>query len=225
MARCWLGRKPLSWNISPGRGLGYDWQRVSCHGMRTQLVNLPVNIIERESQEFVEGIVRLARQGDKVLWSRWHSAIYKDSEDGHWAWDEFIDQAFADPEQFVVYALEARGELQGLRMIQVAKDEVEEYGIHALRLSTAPWNREPAIRYRGVGSLLVAAAILRSQADNRAGHLHCESLPEAEEFHRRNGMVAFDGLSDGLSRYRFTRETAERFLTRLRSKGLLPWPT
>ena len=151
--------------------------------------------------------------------------LYGGSEDGHWPWDGFIDQGFADPDQFVVYALEARGELQGLRMIQVAEDEVEEFDIHALRLSTAPWNREPELRYRKVGSLLVAVAIFRSQEDGCGGHVHCESLPEAEEYHPRNGMVAFDGLTDeGLTRFRFTHPTANIFLNRLRSKGLLPWP-
>jgi hypothetical protein len=189
-------------------------------------VDLRVNIVDTRSREFVEGVIRLARQEDKVLWSHWHGALYRGAEDGHWAWDDFIDQAFADPDQFVVYALEARSELQGLRMVQVAEDEVNEYGIHALRLSTAPWNRRPEVRYRGVGSLLAAVAIIRSLADGREGCVHCESLPEAEEFHRNNGMVVFDGLSDeGLSRYRFTSASASQFLHRLRCKGQLPWST
>jgi hypothetical protein len=189
-------------------------------------VDLSINIFHTPSRELVEGVVRFARQEDKVLWSHWHGALYQGAEDGHWAWDDLIDQSFADPDQFVVYALEAGSELQGLRMIQVAQDEVEEYGVHALRLSTAPWNRRPEVRFRGVGSLLVAVAILKSQADGRAGQIHCESLPEAEEFHRGNGMVAFDGLSgEGLSRYRFTPLAAGQFLHRLRCKGLLPWST
>ena len=189
-------------------------------------MDLRVNILDTRNQELVEGVVRLARQEDKVLWTHWHGALYRDSEDGYWEWDALIDQAFADPEQFVVYALEARSELQGLRMIQVSQDEVEEYGVHALRLSTAPWNRRPQVRYRGVGSLLVATAILRSLADGRGGQIHCESLPESEVFRRQNGMVVFDGLSDeGLSRYRFVEATANRFLHRLRCKGLLPWNT
>ncbi len=157
------------------------------------MVNLRVNVVERDSQQFVEGVIRPVREDDKVLWSHWHGALEAGAEDGHWAWDDLMDQAFADPDQFVVYALEAFGELQGLRMIQISQNEVEEYGIHALRLSTAPWNRPPMVRYRGVGSLLVAIAILRSQADARDGHIHCESLPGAEEFHRKNGMMFFAG--------------------------------
>jgi hypothetical protein len=93
------------------------------------------------------------------------------------------------PEQFAVYALEAAGELQGLRMLEVSEDDVERYGIHAMRLSTAPWNRPPVRRYDGVGSLLVGIAILRSQQDTYGGNVHCESLPGAEAFHERNGMA------------------------------------
>jgi hypothetical protein len=189
-------------------------------------VNLSINIVERATGQLTEGLIRPARRSDKVLWSHWHGALYGGSEDGHWQWDDLIDQAFADPDQFLVYALEAREELQGLRMIQVTEDEVEQYGVHALRLSTAPWNRQPELRFRGVGSLLVAVAILRSQADGRDGHIHCESLPESEAFHRSNGMVVFNGRStEDLPRYRFTSATASGFLHRLRSKGLLPWPT
>ncbi|MHB1558067.1 MAG: hypothetical protein ACYC61_11440 [Isosphaeraceae bacterium] len=115
-------------------------------------MNLRVNILDTRSHELVEDVVRLARQEDKVLWSHWHGALYQDSEDGHWEWDAFIDQAFADPEQFVVYALESRSELQGLRMIQVSQDEVEEYGVHALRLSTAPGIAGPRFDTEGWGA-------------------------------------------------------------------------
>ena len=121
-----------------------------------------------------------------------------------------------------MYALEAEGELQGLRMLQVSDDEVEQYGIHALRVSTAPWNRPPEPRYRGVGTALVAVAVRRSIRDGRQGQVHCESLPGAEPFHLRNGMVAFDGLStEGLARLRFTAEAGYEFLRRVIQEGLI----
>lgn len=61
-----------------------------------------------------------------------------DAVDAHWEWDAFMDLASAMPEQFAVYALLADGELQGLRMLEVSEDDVATYGVHALRLSTAP---------------------------------------------------------------------------------------
>ncbi len=96
------------------------------------------------------------------------------------------------------------------------------YGTHALRLSTAPWNREPKHAFRGVGSLLVAAGLLRSQSDGHDGQLHCASLPAAEPFHSSNGMGRFDSLDEeGLARYRFDADSARAFLARLRNGGFL----
>jgi hypothetical protein len=187
-------------------------------------VQLNVNIIERSSGRVVSGEIRPALAGDKVLWSHWHGLMPRDAEDARWEWDKLMDLAHAMPEQFAVYSLVAEGELQGLRMLEVSEDDVEAYGVHALRLSTAPWNRPPEPRFRGVGSVLVGSAIVRSLRDGRNGLAHCESLPRAEPFHEKNGMVVFDDLSpDGLRRYRFTEESAWNFLMRLRQEGLISW--
>lgn len=166
--------------------------------------------------------MRTATESDKILWTRWHGAMPRDAEDGHWEWDTFIDLARAMPQRFAVYVIEAEGELQGMRMLEVSEDDVATYGTHAFRLSTAPWNRLPEHRYKGVGSLLVSAAILRSMADGHKGHVHCESLPLAESFHQKNGMTDIKDLSiEGLKRFRFTEEAAQSFLTNLRAKGLI----
>jgi hypothetical protein len=183
---------------------------------------LSVSIVERATSRKVPGQIRPAVASDKVLWTRWHGRMPRDAEDAHWEWDELMDLAQVMPEQFAVYALEAEGELQGLRMLEVSEDDVKAHGTHALRLSTAPWNRSPENRYRGVGSLLVGTAILRSLDDGHQGCAHCESLPKAGPFHEQNGMVVFNGLSsEGLRRYRFTEETARIFVGRLRQEGLL----
>jgi hypothetical protein len=167
-------------------------------------------------------VIRPVKPSDKVLWTHWHGEMPPDAEDAHWEWDKFMDWPTFYPDRFAVYALEAAGELQGLRMLEVSEDDVDQYGIHALRLSTAPWNRPPFRRYEGVGSLLVGIAILRSARDSHDGCIHCESLPGAEDFHEKNGMVLFDDLSEeGLRRYRFTGETGSDFLQRLERDGLM----
>jgi hypothetical protein len=179
-------------------------------------------IIERATTRRIEAIIRPVKPSDKVLWTHWHSEMPPGAEDAHWEWDRFMDWPTFYPERFAVYALEAAGELQGLRMLEISEDDVDSYGIHALRLSTAPWNRPPARRYEGVGSLLVGIAILQSLESSHDGCVHCESLPAAEAFHERNGMVLFDDLSEeGLRRYRFTAETGSDFLLRLERDGLI----
>lgn len=187
-------------------------------------VRIDCHIRERASGKLVPALIRPARQSDKVLWSGWISSMPRGAEDGRWPWDKFIDLALAWPDTFATYALEAAGDLQGLRVLEVSGGVVDQYGTHAMRVSTAPWNRPPNPRFRGVGSLLVGVAILRSIADGHDGYIHCESLPGAEWFHeQKNGMVRFGGLSrEGLKRYRFERAGARAFLRRLVSDGLLP---
>ncbi|MCI0639289.1 MAG: hypothetical protein L0Y72_30060 [Gemmataceae bacterium] len=180
-----------------------------------------MNIIERKTGAQVSGIIRPARSSDKILWTHWHEKLPPDAEDAHWEWDAFIDWSLLMPERFAAYALEAAGALQGLRLLEVSEDEVDVYGTHALRVSTAPWNRPPELRYKGAGSLLVGVAILRSLEDDHEGRVHCEALAESEAFHESNGMEVFDELSDeGLKRFRFSPEAAWDFIMRLEKDGL-----
>lgn len=167
--------------------------------------------------------VRPSMLEDALLWARgWVPRFPADAEDSGWDWRQLIDLSQAMPNRFACYSLLADGELQGLRMLEVSEDEVNGYGTHALRLSTAPWNRRPEFRFRGVGSLLVAAGLLRSVEDGHEGCMHCSSLPRAEPFHQRNGMVLFDDLDEeGLRRYRFDEAAARDYLARLRGEGLL----
>lgn len=144
-----------------------------------------------------------------------------DAEDAQWEWDELMDMAIALPGQFEVYVLETGGELQGLRMLELTGADVARWGVHAMRLSTAPWNRPPERRFSGVGSILVGVALMRS-IEGYDGCSYCESLPAAEEFHCRNGMERVSGFSnEGLLRFRFSQSAAEQFLDRLRSDGLI----
>lgn len=181
-----------------------------------------VSIVETATGNLAAGVVRPATQSDKVLWTHWHGEFWAGDEDADWEWDEYIDLAFAMPDRFEVYALECANELQGLRMLEVSENDVKAYGVHALRLSSAPWNRPPDRRHSGVGSILLAVAILRSIELGHRGRVHCESLKDAEGFHERNGMTPIDGLSnEGLRRFRFTEQAATDFLERLQLDGLM----
>ena len=190
------------------------------------MVNLRVNVVERDSQQFVEGVIRPVREDDKVLWSHWHGALEAGAEDGHWAWDDLMDQAFADPDQFVVYALEAFGELQGLRMIQISQNEVEEYGIHAHTSVDSP------VESTTNGPLSGGGEFTRRHRDfaepgRRARRSHpLRVAPRGRGISPQERYDVFCGPSiEGLARYRFTSAAANSFLKRLRIKGLLPWPT
>lgn len=182
-------------------------------------------IVRRRDEQRIDAELRPSNREDSLRWAkewtpRWPAGAA--FEDAHWDWADLIELAEVMPTRFACYSLLADGRLQGLRFLEVSEDEVDLYGTHALRVSTAPWNRAPDLEYRGVGSLLVAAGLLRSVTDGYEGQMHCSSLPAAERFHERNGMVRFDGLDEeGLARYRFIAESSRAFLARLRSDGYL----
>ncbi len=182
-----------------------------------------MRIIRRSTGELIKAELRTSTLDDALLWARdWVPQFSANAEDSAWDWYELIDLSQAMPERFACYSLLAQDELQGLRMLEVSEDEVAEYGTHALRLSTAPWNRKPELRFRGVGSLLVAAGLLRSFTDGHKGCMHCSSLPQAEAFHERNGMILFDDLDEeGLKRFRFDEASASEYLTRLQAEKLI----
>lgn len=180
-------------------------------------------IVRRRDEQRIEADLRPSTREDGLRWARdwvprWPATMA--FEDAHWDWAELIELALALPLRFACYSLLADGRLQGLRFLEVSEDEVYLYGTHALRVSTAPWNREPQLAYRGVGSLLVAAGLWRSHEDGHRGQMHCSSLPGAERFHWRNGMLRFDGVDEeGLARYRFLPGHSRSFLERLRRAG------
>jgi hypothetical protein len=182
-------------------------------------------IVRRRDGRRLDAELRPSNREDGLRWARdwvprWPAAMA--NEDAHWDWTELIELAEAMPARFACYSLLADGRLQGLRLLEVSEDEVDLYGTHALRLSTAPWNRAPERAYRGVGSLLVAAGLLRSRTDGHGGWMHCSSLPDAERFHERNGMMRLAGRDEeGLARYRFVTEPSRAFLERLRDDGYL----
>lgn len=59
-------------------------------------------------------------------------------------------------------------------------------------LEVAPWNRPDlgqAVRYRGVGSALITAAIELSEQEGFQGRIGLHSLPQADGFYQRCGMT------------------------------------
>jgi hypothetical protein len=78
-------------------------------------------IIERETSNRIQAEIRPVKPSDKVLWTHWHGEMPPDAEDAHWEWDRFMDWPTFYPERFAVYALEAVGELQGLRMLEISE--------------------------------------------------------------------------------------------------------
>jgi GNAT superfamily N-acetyltransferase len=80
-------------------------------------------------------------------------------------------------------------------------------------LSTAPWNYGEPRRRRGVGTGMVGAAILLSQAQGFQGVLLLASTPESEVFYERLGFERTGARDhEGLSVFRLTKERGDKLL-------------
>lgn len=99
------------------------------------------------------------------------------------------------------YAIECEQLTQGMMLIQVRGYRSQVDPAHRLvyvhSLATAPWNRisnSDLNGFRAVGGALLRFARFRSEELNYGGLVGLHSLPGAELFYRKMGMV--DGGSD-----------------------------
>ncbi len=92
-------------------------------------------------------------------------------------------------------------------------------------LENAPWNRKELLfdppRYRGVGTILIGAAIDLSKSEGFKGRLGLHSLPQSNRFYANTcGMtdMGVDASYQNLSYFEMTPEQAEAFI----EKGTTP---
>lgn len=87
-------------------------------------------------------------------------------------------------------------------------------------LEVAPWNwviheiNHPGL-FKTIGLQLFWRAILQSLDEGFKGRVGLHSLPKAENFYRKCGMVevGYDAAKQGLMYFELTQEGAEKFLT------------
>jgi len=184
---------------------------------------LKVKIVVAATGEEVIAEIRPARLDDVILWQRWKGQMPAAAEDAHWRWDEYILLAEMHPRELACFILLAEGEAQGLMLLELEhENDLGEKDIHGLHISTAPWNRLPEKRFKYVGSLLVAIAVKLSIARGCEGRLWLESLPGAEGFYRRLGMIELGERSpgEGLVQFKFDADRAASF-SRKMEEGFL----
>ncbi len=179
----------------------------------------PIRLKERASGQLVDGVVRVATLADKLLWTKWRDFMPATAEDGAWNWDEFIDSALNDPGQFVCEVVVLAGEIQGMMLVGISGAETAEFGLYVAHLATAPWNRPPESKFRGVGSVLLSHAVIRSELLGHHGRIYLESKPKAEAYYQRIGMTIFGTDPEGFVKFQFKSEQALDFLVKYQSEG------
>ena len=142
-------------------------------------------------------------------------------EDHHWNW-QWKASSWRPLLQYHSYAITCEGGLQGLMLLSDAEPArlSSQFGkpiVYISFLATAPWNRpqvESPVRYRGVGTVMVAAAVELSISLGFHGRIGLHALSGAEGFYRRVcGMSELDPdeAHQGLIYYEMTENQAEQF--------------
>jgi len=174
-----------------------------------------VKIVAVATGEQVVAEIRPARREDIALWQRWKGQMPPTAEDAHWRWDEYILMAKLFPHQLACFVLVAEGEAQGFTLLELEhENDLGEKDIHGLRLSTAPWNRGPRRRYKGMGTALLTRAVLLSVEKGYEGRFWLEALPDAEDFYRHLGLMELPEpeRETGLKQFKLDAATARAFL-------------
>lgn len=123
-------------------------------------------------------------------------------EDRYWDWNQKQRIYLAGGiDTYEGYAIECEGLTQGMMILQLrgyrSQIEPSRRLVYIHSLATAPWNRlsnpDPN-GFRAVGSALLRFARFRSEELGYGGLVGLHSLPAAEMFYRKMGMI--DGGAD-----------------------------
>lgn len=143
-------------------------------------------------------------------------------QDAHWSWPK-KREVRANRLDWASFAIEADGHTQGLMFLELTGVGQEESQrkkpiVKVDLLATAPWNRAGLVdkpKYRGVGLLLMAAAVSKSVADEFGGRIGLHALPQSERFYREVCGMADLGVDKTRMRYfEMTEERAKKFMER-----------
>lgn len=142
-------------------------------------------------------------------------------QSAHWNWPKKMARVQGLLE-FRGFSVIAQGVTQGLMQIDLnasARDpgQAGKALVYVDYLEVAPWNRPDfgnKPRLFGVGSALLSAAIRFSQNEGFKGRIGLHSLPQADGFYRKVGMIELgaDSQTQNLNYFEMTAEQAQAFL-------------
>jgi Acetyltransferase (GNAT) domain len=179
-------------------------------------LNLNVKLLRSQDKQIVDASLTmlLDRHLDdfQVFWKPRLS--FSEEEDSHWDWNT-KHKATASCLNYEKFALECDRVTQGLMMLELdyhrSRIEPGKSIVYIDFLSTAPWNRrsiqDPPI-YKGVGSVFVQFAIMRSHELEYHGRVGLHALPDAVAFYTKLGMKNFgpDSEKQNLPYFELSRE-------------------
>ncbi|MEO6803183.1 MAG: GNAT family N-acetyltransferase [Granulicella sp.] len=140
----------------------------------------------------------------------------------HWEWAEKVGLT----ERFLPYptvGIECEGQVQGLMLLETdghfARLDSQKGSplVYVNLLATAPWNLSDVAampRFRGVGTVLLTAAVSTSVDLGFKGRLALHSLPKSQGWYDNLGMSCLgpDAAKHGLAYYEMTPEQAAELI-------------
>lgn len=143
-------------------------------------------------------------------------------EHAHWRWERKV----ATVGHLLLYptsAVEFEGDAQGLMLLKTDGEFARSPGqvgrplVYVVFLATAPWNLPAVVarpRFRGVGTMLLRAAVESSVDLGFKGRLGLHALPQSEAFYAGIGMTEWghDPQKENLNYFEMTPEQAAAFL-------------
>lgn len=143
-------------------------------------------------------------------------------QDAHWKWIEKLPQRRGQL-SWASFAIEAENVTQGLMFTRVGADvrareasQRNQYIVEIDLLAIAPWNRHrlvPAPQFKGLGRLMLAAAVSQSVGEEFSGRIGLHALPQAESWYRDVCGMTDLGVDETNMRYfEMTEAQARAFI-------------
>jgi|GEM_PF-3197894 hypothetical protein len=143
-------------------------------------------------------------------------------EDSHWKVPELWEYSVRETNDKVL-VIENDGKIQGYTILKVS----EYIGVdgnpcsYVKFLASAPWNRkkqkEVERLYCNTGKMLLAACIVVGYWTIKNTALELESLPNAEKFYRKCGMLPTGRQKNGMLQYRLDGKASILFFEKVKT--------
>lgn len=193
------------------------------------MIKLEIDLINDSTKKSKTAIFREVNLiQDTLLWyADWFPGMFDLSGnliygDSHWdvpsIWNDSLKSS-----DFKVYVIECDNRIQGYFIIQINnyRGSDEKNCGYVSFLAVAPWNRKSNVRkrmYKNVGKILLVTAAIVAYRYNENAAIELESLPDAEDFYRKQGMLATGQIKNELVQYRLNHITAISLMSELSGK-------
>jgi len=153
-----------------------------------------VYLEDRSSRQLVEADLVDSIESNHLddfeqLW-RLHPGVQREQH-RHWDWRGKVAH-FSGQLSYQFFVLECGGKTQGMMIVNTMKrcrlpQQANKHLVYVEYLEVAPWNRRSVVSnptYKGVGTVLMAAAIQLSIDEGNHGRIGLHALPQADTFYR-----------------------------------------